>query len=513
MKKRLFSLLVSLLALLQSCNTIKSNYNYKIDLTANTNGTTKIYLNYKGKVNDSTYFLFPRMVPGIYDDLNYGSAITDVEAFNKNGKSLLTQQIDTNTWLILGAKKDIHLSYTAKQGWKSYNFNFTRPYISSESHLGKSFSLLNANSLFGYFKSHENEAITLEVIAPHSQDAATSLSRKEENENVFTAKNYRYLVDNPILYSFADTASFQLPHIKVNVACYSDTGTPIAKVLADFIEPLIKNQTEYLGGKLPTDYYTFIIYHEENPNKETGYMAEGLEHNQSTVLLIYSPLDLDILKENIFNLASHEFFHTMIPLGLHSFEIGNFDFHSPKTSKHLWLYEGTTEYFTIHMPIWQNLITEEEFSKSVEKKIATAFSFNDTIQFTELSKHILDHKDQYMNVYFKGTLINLCLDILIREHTAGEKGLVDLIVDLTEKYGKNRPFEDDKLFEEIVTWSQSDEIKSFLKTYIEGNKALPLKNILSRIGWDYDEKSNQITLIDSPNNSQIRIKKSWLNQK
>lgn len=142
------------------------------------------------------------------------------------------------------------------------------------------------------------------------------------------------------MYAKPDTVTIELPNITVRLACYSTAGAKIANQLADYLTQLVHNQADYLGGRLATDKYTFVIYYNQNLEND-GYFADGIEHNQSTLVLTYAPMELEVLRQVIYNLAGHEFFHTQIPLGLHSYEIANFDFNYPKFSKHLWLYEGS----------------------------------------------------------------------------------------------------------------------------------------------------------------------------
>jgi hypothetical protein len=45
------------------------------------------------------------------------------------------------------------------------------------------------------------------------------------------------------------------------------------------------------------------------------------------------------------DIAAHEFFHVVTPLNIHSEIIEHFNFvMTPVPSRHLWLYEGTTEW-------------------------------------------------------------------------------------------------------------------------------------------------------------------------
>jgi predicted metalloprotease with PDZ domain len=205
---------------------------------------------------------------------------------------------------------------------------------------------------------------------------------------------------------------------------------------------------------------------------------------------------IDELNQNLRDMAAHEFFHIVTPLTIHSEEIENFDYNDPKMSKHLWLYEGVTEYFASNMQVKHGLISPDEYLDVLREKILTAETFKDTVPFTDISKFTLgEYKDQYYNVYQKGALIGLCLDIKLKQLSQGEYGLQELIRDLSKKYGKAKPFQDEKLFEEITALTKP-EIGEFLNTYVGGPKSLPLKEIFSLVGINYIESflSPELTL-------------------
>jgi predicted metalloprotease with PDZ domain len=493
--------------------TDESEYEYKINLNRIEDDKLFVELNFTGNLNDTAYFYLPKIVPGIYDDINYGKFVSDFQAIDKNGQILKVNRIDENSWEIIGIKDLANIKYAVNDGWEKFDFEGIRPYRSAENHFDSSVVILNANATFGYFYHQENIPFRINIIKPEDFYSATNLlkSNSSKNEDEFLAENYRTLVDNPIMYSRPDTASIRLTNISVNVACFSSSKEKIAKELTKYITPLVNNQTKYLGGKLATDRYTFIIYHNQN-HDNSSYFADGLEHCQSTLILMYSPLNMEILKSNIFNLASHEFFHTQMPLGLHSYEIANFDFNHPKFSKHLWLYEGMTEYFAIHMPIKQNMETLDKFIHVIESKISGMKKFNNSVSFTQLSRNVLEMPDEYMNVYSKGPLINLCLDIQLRELSNGTYGVQNLVSDLMNKYGKDKPFNDDELFNDIYEITSFPEIKTFIEKYIDGNQELPLKGELQKVGLDLDNETGNISEIIPMSEEQKFLRKKWINQ-
>jgi predicted metalloprotease with PDZ domain len=74
------------------------------------------------------------------------------------------------------------------------------------------------------------------------------------------------------------------------------------------------------------------------------------------------------LVKSMMDVVSHEFFHIVTPLSIHSKEIQDFDYNDPKMSEHLWMYEGVTEYFANLFQINQGLITEEDFITAFQTK-------------------------------------------------------------------------------------------------------------------------------------------------
>jgi predicted metalloprotease with PDZ domain len=178
------------------------------------------------------------------------------------------------------------------------------------------------------------------------------------------------------------------------------------------------------------------------------------------------------LAATVRNVASHEFFHILTPLNIHSDEIADFNFDHPKMSEHLWLYEGSTEYHAHSVQVRYGLIDQAEYLNAIKQAMTEAmFAFNDTLSFTELSMGCLDkYKDQYNNVYAKGALISMCLDLKLLHLSHGKYHLTEfLLQDLSKSYGKDRSFHDDELFPKTVVSLTFPEIKGFFDDYVIGS--------------------------------------------
>ncbi|WP_343635510.1 hypothetical protein [Fluviicola sp.] len=430
------------------------------------------------------------------------------EVFDKKGKKLKTEQKDLNSWKVYDARNIARVSYLVDDAWETFDEKMTEGfYRSAASSFSDSSFVITPNSLFGYFRGHIHHPIEIIVRKGINLYPATSLKKTLKlNQDLFYAKNYHQLVDNPIIYALPDTTIFHLPGISVEVACYSTSGKHISKDIAEYIRPLLMAQSKYLNDKLPVDHYTFLIYHSLAPNRN-HIIGDGLEHSNSTLILLYMPLDIETIRRNVYGIASHEFFHTLMPLGLHSEEIENYDYNEPKFSKHLWLYEGMTEYFTMHMPVKTGLHTEKELYKEMEEKIRYMNRFDPKLALTELSLHPMEMQDQYYNIYLKGALINLCMDIQLRELSGGEYGTKDLVLDLIAHY-RGKPFEDEKLFHEMAIVSGYPALEEFAAKYMLGTEPLPLEELLLKAGLKLE--NGKISEVENPTPEQQKLRKDWL---
>ena len=351
---------------------------------------------------------------------------------------------------------------------------------------GKNF-VINPFALIGYFDGHADLPYELVVRKPKGFYGATALIPEQMSATVdrFRTRTYHELADSPLMYCAPDTAILKMGETEVLVSVYSPNQVLDAQTVSAEIRDVLMAQRQYLGGNLPVRKYAFIIYLSDQMNL-SGMMG-ALEHSLSSFYFL-PELSPDYLSQTIRDIAAHEFFHILTPLNIHSEQIHNFDYFQPEMSKHLWLYEGVTEYAAGHMQVKYGLMDLPTYLDVLRGKMANASVYQDSLPFTQMSQHVLEkYQDQYSNVYEKGALIGLCLDIALLKHSGGKYNLQQLMRDLAKKYGKDRPFQDDALFEEIAQTSQLPQIRTFFRRYIEGPEPLPIAESLDWIGIHYQE--------------------------
>jgi len=471
----------------------QDKYQYHIDLTKVTDDKLQVELTTPRITKSEVNFYFPKIVPGTYRNANYGRFVTDLKAFDQAGKALPVTRVDSNTWKIRSANKLARISYAANDTWddkgKGRNDIYTMAGTNIEAN--KNF-VINSPGFFGYFEGMRENDFQLRFTKPENFYAATALVPTSTNStsDVFNVTNIDELYDSPIMFSLPDTASVKIGDATVLVAVYSPKKLMKAPVIMQGIATLLKNTTKYLGGKLPVKKYAFIYYFngEQDPSINQG----ALEHNYSSFYTI-GEVPPNQIMPLLVDISSHEFFHIVSPLLLSSKEIKIFNFQEPVMSRHLWLYEGSTEYASDHVQVKYGMITPQEFLNKLTTKINNSKRYNDTLAFTRLSLGSTgQYGDQFNNVYEKGALIAACLDLKLLSLSSGTYGITQLKNDLTWKFGKDKYFTDADLFDVIASVTYP-EIRQFFAQYVEQGNPIPYADFFQLAGVKViPEKNNPV---------------------
>ncbi len=489
---------------------------YSVDLRKVKNDSLFVEAMIPSSNSKQEIFLLPSIIPGVYSKANYGRFVSDLKAFDQVGSKLKVKRLDMNSWKIYSKGKLHRIQYKVID---SYDHDGDPVVFQpAGTNFEKDNFVLNAQGYIGYFEGKKKDAIRLRIKSLPGHYGITgmvNISADREWDEYF-ADDYDYLVDSPIMYCKADTSWLSIKNTDVLVGVYSPFGKINASEIGSAIEDLLLAQANYLGGVLPVDKYAFIFYF----NREATQITGALEHSYSSIYFMQD-LEMSKLENAITATAAHEFFHILTPLTIHSREIEDFDFNDPKMSKHLWLYESVTEYFACHARLTGGIIDRDYFRRLLHFKFTIADDWPHGLSMTDMSKNVLRGKGSYyLNVYHHGAIICMALDIKIRETSNGEKGLIDLMNDLSKKYGKKRPFEDDELFSDIEKLT-NPEIREFIDNYIDGSEPLPAEEIFDLIGLSYkahfeDEAYSLglggIELADYKGTSFIGLKDSTFNE-
>lgn len=481
-KKRSLLLSVAVCALLSV--EAQQKYVYEMDLTKVEDDKVTVRLTTPAISKSSIVFHFPKIIPGTYRIADYGKFIHDVKAFDKSGKALKVKSISDNSWQISNADKLATVEYKVDDTWDVPAGDGIYPMAGTNIEAGKNF-VINPPGFFGYFEGMKGNAFELKFKKPANFYAATPLKavRSGAEEEVFELENVDHLYDSPIMFSVPDTTTIKLGNTDVLVAIYSPKKQVQSKFIAQLMTSMLNASSKYLGGKLPVDKYAFIFYF--NSEQRPFTLPGALEHNYSSFYSL-PEAPQQSLAANITDITAHEFFHIISPLTIHSMEVAQFNFSEAVMSRHLWLYEGSTEYASDHAQVKYGLNTIQQFLDKLSVKIRNSKTiFKDGLSFTELSVQSAGkHQDQFGNVYEKGALISACLDIYLLHLSGGVYDLADLKHDLSVRFGKRAAFQDAELFD-VITGMTYPEIRGFFTKYVEGSEPIPYDYFFGLAGVQY----------------------------
>lgn len=468
-------------------SSAQSNYKVQIDLTATADD--KVPVTVFTPPSDSAFveYHMAKIVPGTYSISDFGRFVSDFQAFDSAGNSLQVDSISVNKWKISNGGKLRKITYKIDDTWDDFPgygnniiFEPGGTNINSESEV----YVMNTFGFIGYIDGMKFVPYEVSVLHNEKIFGATALKKEtlSATEDVFFADDFNFLADGPIMYSEPDTVTRKIANAEVIVSVFSPNKKLSAADVMDNIYDLMEAQSKYLGGELPVERYAYLIYLNDIPTI-SGSMG-ALEHSYSSVYSL-PEAGAERIAQTVRDVAAHEFFHIVTPLNIHSEEIGKFNYIEPRMSKHLWLYEGVTEYSSMHVQVKYGLYGPDKFMEEIQDKLRVSDRFP-TVSFTEMSEHILepDFEKMYSNVYYKGALIGMCLDLYLIKYSNGEKDLQWLMRELAKKYGKEISFDDDELFD-VITELTYPEVGAFLETYVGGDTPLPIEEVLGWAGIEY----------------------------
>lgn len=435
-------------------------------------------------------FVVPQIIPGTYMKVNYAKFYSDFTAYDLRGDIMKVSKYD-NVFKVQGEQPLHFLEYTVKQSLGNKKvWNNIMPCAGTI--ITKKSALLNFQLVTGYFEGYENLPFEVEVVRPKSFFGATAIQKKILNDTteILSTHNYGSLIDQPVLYAEPDTTSFKIDDHRFNIAVHSEDGKNSALELKSGIKKIVESISDYSGFTSNEDY-TFIFYF-VNEQRLKGVLKTvrvnaALEHTNSSVYC-----DLDYPLQDTFSyynhVVPHEYFHTITPLSFHSNKIANFNFRKPDMSRHVWMYEGVTDYFAF-------LLNAKYLSQNpkYDLQLAIDYSLKKKRQsMTQSAANIIRKKNaiswitkmlEVGNYYQKGKLIAMGLDMAIMEKTNGNRRLINVLLDLKKEYQNTAFLEDD--LKDVLIRTGIPGVEDFYDRYIVGNEIPPYNEYLNNLGYVY----------------------------
>ncbi|MDR3611359.1 MAG: hypothetical protein P4L27_12405 [Ignavibacteriaceae bacterium] len=452
-----------------------SQQKFIVDLSDTTGHIFKITLFPERLTEKNRIYQFAASAPGTYELMDIGRFVRSFHAYDGNGKEIQTNQKSTNQWEISRPTRTKKLEYLISDTWHA-NVKDHAIFMMAGSSLEKDNSLINGHCIFGYFEGMQSEPIYIKIKTPSGWKIGTPLNKNKNG--YFIAENYDRVVDSPILAGRLSEAGTKIGKCLIKIYTYSKTDLLKSSGILNSVTDILNAEDNFTKG-LPVDHYTFLFHFENITNG-------AWEHNYSSEYIYKEDSLTDLYKENLRTVISHEFFHIITPLNIHSQIIEPFNFVNPVMSQHLWFYEGTTEWAAWILQLRAGIMSLDDYVKGLKRQMIMSDYFNKNLSLRDLSINAYKFPDQYQNIYMKGPVTAALLDILILKLSGGKRGLREVILELAKKYGVNKAFEENDFYDEIVSMTYP-EVKTFLYKYIIRSDSLPLKEYLNWLGIVYQE--------------------------
>jgi predicted metalloprotease with PDZ domain len=425
---------------------------------------------------EQAVYQFAATAPGTYQVMDMGRFVRQFAAFDKKGRPLKVQQLSTNQWQLLQPEKTREIRYTIAETWDT-PVREHKVYRMCGSSLENDHALLNGQTVLGYPQGWQARPLRIKLNYPAGWKVGSALTA--DAQGYYAARNYDHAVDSPFLLGRLTEASTMLGSTKVDLFCYSRTDQVQAEPLLQNMQQMLNAAQQFLV-QLPVQRYTFL-YHFDDQN--TG----AWEHSYSSeYILREAPLTREFAA-SITSIAAHEFFHIVTPLNLHSEVIEQFNFVQPTGSEHLWLYEGATEWAAGMMQLRGGLLPLEEYLKQMSSKIAYDHLNADTtysLSRLGLNSFSDEGQQQYNNIYQRGAVTAALLDLRLLELSGGKRGLREVILELTKRYGASKPFSEKTFFQDFTQLTYP-EIGDFFARYVQQAQPLPLAEYYAKVGVQY----------------------------
>jgi predicted metalloprotease with PDZ domain len=480
---------------------------YSIDLNRRADDLFHVTLRVTGLGPSNAIYQFASTAPGTYQVMDIGRYVKAFLAYDARGRSVPVEQVSVNQWKLSAPSKVRTIRFAITETWDS---PLDHPiYKMCGTTLGADNVLINPHAVLGYPAGLQASPVRLRLSYPAAWKVGTALHRGPDG--VYVADSYDQLVDSPILLGHLTRARLVVTGVPVEVYAYSSTGQITADRLLGAMTGMLNAAGKFLG-KLPVDRYTFLYHFGD-------HSAGAWEHSYSSEYVLQDGEYTDSVGKRVTDIAAHEFFHVVTPLNIHSEIIEHFNFVTPVPSRHLWLYEGTTEWAAHALQLRAGLKSPEDYLATQITKMRIdrqAYDSSYSLRELALTSYSDSGQKQYGNIYMRGALTAGLLDIRLLELSHGQRGLQDLIVDLTHHFGKRRAFPDSTFVDTLVAMTYP-EIRDFFDRYVWDSQHLPIKEYYAKLGITLveDEKGQPVRFEIDPNptDEQRLLRDAWLGRK
>jgi predicted metalloprotease with PDZ domain len=370
-------------------------------------------------------------------------------------------------------------------------------------HLDTTHGFFNGPCVFLRVLGKEERACEVEILPPRGRRyarwrVATAMPRNGARPLGFggyAAADYDELIDYPVEMGTFTHETFTAVGIPHEIVVTGRHRADMARLARD-LKRTCEWQARLFGGPVPMDQYVFLI-------TAIGDGYGGLEHRASTALLCArDDLPRAGMKEvtesyrTFLGLASHEYFHTWNVKRIKPAAFTPYDLEHENYTSLLWAFEGITAYYDDLALVRCGLIKPEHYLELIGRSITQLLrtpgrrrqslaeaSWDAWIKYYRPDENAPNATVSY---YGKGSLVALCLDLLIRSRTAGRKSLDHVLRALWQRYGRTGLGVPEDGVEHVAEEASGLKLRSHFDRWLRATDDLPLESMFETVGVEME---------------------------
>ena len=442
-------------------------------------------------------FSLPAWIPGSYMIREFARNIVTMAA-DCRGVPVDIVKLDKHSWKAQPCEGPLRLRY------RIYAWD---PSVRA-AHLDETHAFFNGSSVFLRVDGRTDEPVEVDLRAPSGRGfsdwrIATTLPESGAGRHGFgsyRADDYDALIDHPVEMGRFRLERFDAAGVPHEIAYTGAIPNLDAARVNQDLATLCAAQIRFFESghdKAPFDRYLFL----------TAVSAEGyggLEHRASTALLCTRDA-LPIVDANgvaggrsagyltFLGLVSHEYFHSWNVKRIKPSAFVAYDLAHENYTSLLWIFEGFTSYYDDLFLVRTGLASTDQYLAMIAKTIddvmagsgrrtqsVAASSFDAWIKYYRQDENAANAVVSY---YKKGSLIALCLDLLIRRRSGGKASLDDVMRSMWRRYGRDfyaggRSGVDEDAFPSLVLEATGVDVDDAVRRWAYGTDDLPIAELL-----------------------------------
>ena len=415
----------------------------------------------------------PAWRPGRYELQHFAKNIRAFGVVDQDGKPLPVQKVTKDRWRVQTA------GATAIEA--HYNYVGLLPgdhkLDAGSSYADERFWSVNPVNLCVYAEGRLSEECTLALAIPDRWQIACGLPKIAANTLI--ASDYYALADSPFIASGSVwSVAYAVAGVPMTIWIQNWPGVFDAARMAHDFARFTEAQIRLFGEFPPNDYHFLTVV------LPVAYY-HGVEHRNSTHLVLGPDTEGEGLYVDLLGVASHELFHTWNICRIRPAELLPYDLTRENYFTTCFVAEGITTYYGDLMLRRAGVFDDEAYLKELlvvlkrhfEQANHAALSLTESSYDLWLDGYVKGVPDRKVSVYHKGAIVSLILDLHLRRQTNHARSLDDVMRLLWVRFGKpfiGYTYAD---YRAIVADVAGDPLDWYFDTCITGTT--PLDNLLN----------------------------------